>query len=86
LYSVGIITITVCDDLPLDSDAVAISKTIIVLAKNMNMKLIVKGVETQEQQEFLISQRCYNIQGYFYSEPLNVKDITKFFIFASHQV
>ena len=36
----------------------------------MGMNLIVEGVETQEQEDFLLSNYCRYAQGYFYSKPL----------------
>jgi EAL domain-containing protein (putative c-di-GMP-specific phosphodiesterase class I) len=61
-------------DIPKDQDDVAIVKTIIALAKNLGLDIIAEGVETQEQVDFLLAEGCYNIQGYFYSKPLNAKD------------
>jgi len=47
--------------------------TLISLAKNMDLFVVVEGVETAEQVEFLrsIGTRC--AQGYFYSRPIDCK-------------
>lgn len=58
------------DDLPDDKDDIAIVKAIIALAKNLSLEIIAEGVETKEQLEFLVSNGCNNIQGYYYSKPL----------------
>ena len=68
------------DDLPDDEDDVAIVKTIISLAKNLNLNIIAEGVETKEQVEFLVKNGCSNIQGYYYSKPLSEDDCKNFFI------
>jgi len=63
------------DDIPTDSDDVAITKAIIAIAQSLNLKLIAEGVETQEQKSFLIENDCNMIQGYLYSKPLNDSDM-----------
>jgi len=64
-------------DLPQDQDDAAITKTIISLCKNLNLKVIAEGVETEEQKDFLLENQCKFIQGYFYSRPLTTEDMTK---------
>ena len=65
------------DDIPDDSDDIAITKAIIAIAKSLNLKLIAEGVETQEQKSFLIKHECKLIQGYLYSKPINAKEMQK---------
>jgi diguanylate cyclase (GGDEF)-like protein/PAS domain S-box-containing protein len=65
---------------PNDRDDVVISKTIIALAKNLNMKVLAEGVETQEQKEFMYENGCYEIQGYFYSKPLPADKAREFIL------
>ncbi|MGE5404285.1 MAG: EAL domain-containing protein, partial [Candidatus Saccharibacteria bacterium] len=48
----------------------AIAKTIIQLAKNLKLKVIAEGVETESQLEFFAEQMCDDIQGYFYYKPM----------------
>jgi len=55
-----------------------IIKTIISLSKNMGYSLLAEGVEEGTQKDFLMEHGCYNIQGYFYSKPLNKQDVTTF--------
>ena len=40
------------------------------LAKNLNMLTVAEGVEQKEQVEFLASQGCDMIQGYYYARPM----------------
>jgi len=66
------------DNLPHDSDDVAIAKTVITLANNLNLKVIAEGVETKEQQHFLMENGCHNFQGYFYSKPIPSQELETF--------
>ncbi len=42
----------------------------IKLAKSLNMRTVAEGVEYREQVDFLASQGCDMIQGYFYAKPM----------------
>jgi diguanylate cyclase (GGDEF)-like protein len=66
------------DELPKDTEDVAITKTVISLCQNLNLKVIAEGVETVEQKDFLLQNGCKFVQGYLYSKPLNVEDMTQF--------
>ncbi len=68
------------NNLPHDEHDVAIVKAIIALAKSLNLELIAEGVETKEQLDFLIQEGCPNIQGYYYSKPLNANDYKEFLL------
>ncbi|KAA0965179.1 EAL domain-containing protein [Sporosarcina sp. ANT_H38] len=48
----------------------AIVKTIVDLAKSLDLNIIAEGVETVEQELFLQELHCDEVQGYFYSKPL----------------
>lgn len=61
-------------DIPEDTDDMAISKTIIALARGLNMSVIAEGVETEEQLDFCRENGCDEIQGYYFSKPLCYKD------------
>jgi diguanylate cyclase (GGDEF)-like protein len=47
----------------------AIIRSVSVLAKLLNVELVVEGVETQSQLEALTSWSVHLIQGYYYSRP-----------------
>ena len=66
------------DGLPEDEEDCAISKAVIALAKSLNLKIIAEGVESIEQQEFLLQNGCEHIQGYYYSKPLPKMEIEQF--------
>ena len=48
----------------------AIIKVIIVLAKNLGLKVIAEGVEAKDQLDFLRDQMCDDIQGYYFYKPM----------------
>lgn len=54
----------------------AIAKLIIDLSKVLNIKVIAEGVETKDQLEFLKMLGCDEVQGYFFSKPLDAKTAT----------
>lgn len=57
--------------IPQSKDDSAITKTIITLAKNLGLRVIAEGVETQEQMAFLAENGCEEIQGYLFSRPIS---------------
>ena len=62
-------------DLPHDDEDVAISKTVIGLAKNMGLSVIAEGVETEQQKEFLVQNGCKYIQGFYFSKPVEASEM-----------
>ena len=56
--------------LPGDEDNATITKSVIALAKSLNLNVIAEGVETREQKEFLLESGCEDIQGYLYGKPM----------------
>lgn len=48
----------------------AFVRMIVGVAKALNLSVIAEGVETADQLEFLRSEGCKLIQGYFFSKPL----------------
>ncbi len=57
-------------DIATDPNDAAIAKTIIAMARTLNMKVIAEGVETFEQLKFLREEGCDMAQGYYFSKPL----------------
>jgi len=64
-------------DLPNDEEDAAISKAVIALAQSLNLDIIAEGVEKVEQKEFLLTNGCNNIQGYYYSKPVCAQEMQK---------
>ncbi|MDQ0428516.1 diguanylate cyclase (GGDEF)-like protein/PAS domain S-box-containing protein [Planomicrobium stackebrandtii] len=65
-------------DILTDKDNAAITSTIITLAQNLDLDVIAEGVETKEQLDFLMARSCFNIQGYYFSKPLDAKALDEF--------
>ena len=57
------------DGIPNSKKDIAMIKSIINLAKNLELKIVAEGAETGEQVDFLRENQCDFIQGYFYSKP-----------------
>jgi EAL domain-containing protein (putative c-di-GMP-specific phosphodiesterase class I) len=48
--------------------------TVVAMARALNMRVTVEGVETHEQLAQLMSVQCNFAQGYFFSPPLEADD------------
>lgn len=53
----------------------SIIKAVLALAKSMGLGVIAEGVENEKQLEFLIQNRCDEIQGFYYYEPMPLTHI-----------
>lgn len=53
-----------------DADAAAIVHTIIQLGRNLKMRTLAEGVETESQLAFLRVEGCREAQGYLFSKPV----------------
>lgn len=60
-------------DLATDSNDKAIVATIIAMAHSLNLDVIAEGVETEQQQRWLIRQGCHHHQGYLYGRPMPIE-------------
>ncbi|MBH2034102.1 MAG: EAL domain-containing protein [Pseudomonadales bacterium] len=65
-------------DLLEDEDDATIVRAIIQLAKSLGMQVIAEGVETIEQEAYIVAQGCNEGQGYLYSKPLPPGELTLF--------
>lgn len=57
-------------DIPGDRDDVAITSTIILMARQLGLDVIAEGIETEQQQQFLLQQGCRTGQGFYFSRPV----------------
>jgi predicted signal transduction protein with EAL and GGDEF domain len=65
-------------DIPNNVNGEAIVKSVIFLAKTMKFDVIAEGVETKEQQDYLVSKGCRLIQGYFNGKPMPASEMEEF--------
>ena len=63
-----------------DQSSIEIVRTIISLAKNLDLEVVAEGVETQEQLECLLAEGCHMIQGYYFAKPMSSKDCKIFLL------
>jgi diguanylate cyclase (GGDEF)-like protein len=56
--------------LPYSTRDVALVRSIITLADNLDLQIVAEGVESQEQLRHLNMQGCHELQGYLISPPL----------------
>jgi diguanylate cyclase (GGDEF)-like protein len=54
----------------------SIAKTITMLGHSLDMKVVAEGVETKEQADLLTSWGCGQLQGYYFSKPVDDNAIT----------
>ncbi|NMZ18139.1 EAL domain-containing protein [Pseudomonas rhodesiae] len=65
-------------DLLDDDDDATIVRAIIQLGKSLGMQVIAEGVETAEQEAYIIAEGCHEGQGYYYSKPLPARELAVF--------
>lgn len=91
-FGTGYSSITYLRDFPIDTIKIdqsftkqiaktnnveTIIKSLIFMAKGLNMNVVAEGVETIEQLSFLRQQECHEIQGYIFSKPVPVETFIK---------
>ena len=64
-------------DIPEDKNDVALTKTIIAMAKALEFDIVAEGIETKEQVDFLLKEDNIVAQGYFYSKPISEDEFIK---------
>lgn len=66
-------------DIPQDSNDIAITKAIILMAKSLQLEVIAEGIETVEQQIFLSELECDEGQGFLFSRPVPADEFVELF-------
>ncbi len=64
------------NDLKPDSDNETITAAIIAMASALHLEVVAEGVESREQMLLLQKRGCQLMQGYYFSRPLPVADVT----------
>ena len=62
-------------DLKESSDHVVIVQAVVSIARALGMTTTAEGVETEEQQQFLTTLGCDEVQGYLYSAPVPIENV-----------
>jgi diguanylate cyclase (GGDEF)-like protein len=57
-------------DIESDPQQAAITRSIISLARNLDLEVIAEGVENAAQLDYLVGYGCDQVQGYYFSRPV----------------
>ena len=60
-----------------EEKGIGILESVVNMARQMRMPIVVEGVETQKQENFLLKMGCRYTQGYYYYRPMPVEDFEK---------
>jgi diguanylate cyclase (GGDEF)-like protein/PAS domain S-box-containing protein len=63
-----------------NANDLALCEAIIVMAHKLGMKVIAEGIETQQQQDLLISAGCDYGQGFLFSKPVPANEFEQLLI------
>jgi len=63
----------------LELDSITVMDSLIALAHSLNLKVIAEGIEEFEQVKRLIVGKCDEVQGNYFSEPLEVEELVETF-------
>jgi EAL domain-containing protein (putative c-di-GMP-specific phosphodiesterase class I) len=76
-------------DIGLNSDATAIIRAVIALARDLGIKTAAEGIETQGQLDWLCAAGCTEGQGYLLGRPMSADGIRALIdasAYAAHSV
>jgi diguanylate cyclase (GGDEF)-like protein len=60
-------------DIPHDSNDVALVETILAMAHHLHFEVVAEGVENEAQLAFLRQQGCERFQGYYFQRPIETR-------------
>lgn len=66
---------TFVSDLPDSFEDAAIVSSVVQLANGLGLRVVAEGVETAEQLEFLKDAGCREVQGFYFSHPIEIEAI-----------
>ena len=65
------------DGMATNESKMTIVSTMVSLGRDLNLRVIAEGVETEEQARLLRMLHCDEIQGYYFSRPEPAADCTR---------
>jgi EAL domain-containing protein (putative c-di-GMP-specific phosphodiesterase class I) len=65
-------------DIPKDTQDVAMLRAVIALGQELQLDIVAEGIETPDQVACLRELGCHNMQGYWFSRPLDTAAMTDF--------
>ncbi|MGK7947508.1 MAG: EAL domain-containing protein [Xenococcaceae cyanobacterium] len=65
-------------DLHRNTTNATITKALIEIAHQLNLRVVAEGVETEEELVFLSQHSCDTVQGYFFSPPVTTTELVRF--------
>ncbi len=60
-----------------EEKGIGILESVVNMARQMQLPIIVEGVENQKQESFLLKMGCRYSQGYYYYRPMPIDDFEK---------
>ena len=69
---------TFVQEVTTNTEDAAITRAVIAMANNMDLRVIAEGVETAEQLSYLTDENCHEIQGYYLSRPMPAHEVCSF--------
>jgi EAL domain-containing protein (putative c-di-GMP-specific phosphodiesterase class I) len=64
-------------ELGVSRQADAITTAVVKMGHNLGLEVVAEGVETADQERFLLSLGCDTFQGYLYSRPIEADDLAE---------
>ncbi|MFW6088418.1 MAG: putative bifunctional diguanylate cyclase/phosphodiesterase [Gemmatimonadota bacterium] len=58
-----------------DTIAHEVTDAVVAMGRTLSSSVVVHGVETQEQADYLRSHACHQVQGYFFDRPSRAADV-----------
>jgi len=56
-----------------DAGNASICRSIVFLARSLNLEVVAEGVETESQRRWLLAEGCVSMQGYLFSRPVPIE-------------
>ncbi|UCZ53966.1 EAL domain-containing protein [Bacillus shivajii] len=67
-------------DIETNPSSKALTNAITMLAHDLDLKVVVEGVETAKQLDYVKNSSCDVVQGFYFSKPLQANDVRNFLI------